>query len=1095
MILYEYDRSIKGYSNCGGSQTPILMNKASEVSDSVYSRGNSHNLECDCANKNTNCQLNSNSSNTTSTSNNNNEGNTILTDQFKKTFGPASIETPEKKPYENKSLITFAEALDDPLIFLNSDDSDEPPVALLRKSPSISPNSSLTSLSKASTKSPGHSQLISQNSHEESQNIFAKGSTLAQRFYEHNVKDKKQNRYSASYLESPISNGTGSNLKRETSLEINGINNTSNLKKDSSFFKMIKGNKNLNLYNSSSEGSIDNLSNSPSSKQNCRYSIISNISPSKMSQYSMSNAYVNNTSDENLNNMFDYLNDKNKYRISRNIKLCVLEARNLYPNEKKKNIESYAFIFFDDIVQAKTSKQVGTSPFWGEEFNFEHVLPCLNNIHIIICQQHRVSNDSEIGHIIIPINKLHSSKKVEEWIPIMPLNSNNENFNASIRVSVTLTDEHILPLKDYNEFLDYVFQPSLEPVIRLGNVVQQREEFAKTLLYILMDRQTEVEGIKTLVSLEVKNTDDPNIIFRGNSLTTKIIDQYMKLIGSRYLNNTLRRQVQNVYSLKESCEVDPSKMDKSEDIKKHWKKLLGHVNNFWDAIRQSISKCPSKLREIFYFTKTEVAKTFENESTVQYSSISGFIFLRFFCPAILSPKLFGLADQHPDPVTARTLTLIAKILQNLANLTEFASKEPHMKESNNFIKNHISEMKYFIDAISILPDKDEENAIVDFDVRSQCEKFYRFYRSNSKSCFNIKDLDDKKLLDIIQNISNIHIKYREDLLNYQISSEDKSIQKILNNSEISLYDLINVDESEAENKSFAGGHMKKELSNFVIDEYAKNEMDDSLKNIIFTIRRFSAQYNRKDNPKRQYNTITKMTGLNQYSPYIEEIFSPSNRSSMVYGNEAMKLDEIDGKSVYSTHSLNELNVNSIKIVGTSNNSLHSTSSNSIHSNSSLPLNDNRSRELKRLASEENDNELLSLEEGLNILNSTPPSTSSNNISATNYIDKKIKSSEVSRSNSQRSSNTPHFMKIFINSTRDETSSSPINSPIDGTSPSYTLTSGGDGDAYQNATSSPTTKKRFPLTNVKRKFSSTVNSLTGGNHTNVHRDHGKVNRDY
>ena len=45
----------------------------------------------------------------------------------------------------------------------------------------------------------------------------------------------------------------------------------------------------------------------------------------------------------------------------------------------------------------------------------------------------------------------------------------------------------------------------------------------------------------------------------------------------------------------------------------------------------------------------------------KYVCLSGFLFLRFFAPAILSPKLFFLRDHHPDKYVGRTLTLLAKV--------------------------------------------------------------------------------------------------------------------------------------------------------------------------------------------------------------------------------------------------------------------------------------------------------------------------------------------------------------------------------------------------------------------------------------------------
>lgn len=64
---------------------------------------------------------------------------------------------------------------------------------------------------------------------------------------------------------------------------------------------------------------------------------------------------------------------------------------------------------------------------------------------------------------------------------------------------------------------------------------------------------------------------------------------------------------------------------------------------------------------------------------VKYLAISGFLFLRFFAPAILTPKLFDLRDQHADPQTGRSLLLLAKV-PALEGLSWGAEQEESMWE-------------------------------------------------------------------------------------------------------------------------------------------------------------------------------------------------------------------------------------------------------------------------------------------------------------------------------------------------------------------------------------------------------------------------------
>jgi len=64
------------------------------------------------------------------------------------------------------------------------------------------------------------------------------------------------------------------------------------------------------------------------------------------------------------------------------------------------------------------------------------------------------------------------------------------------------------------------------------------------------------------------------------------------------------------------------------------------------AITTSGVRCPPLMCEMFWCLRELAATHFPKNKEVRYSVISGFIFLRFFAPAILGPRLFDITTEQ-----------------------------------------------------------------------------------------------------------------------------------------------------------------------------------------------------------------------------------------------------------------------------------------------------------------------------------------------------------------------------------------------------------------------------------------------------------------
>lgn len=138
-------------------------------------------------------------------------------------------------------------------------------------------------------------------------------------------------------------------------------------------------------------------------------------------------------------------------------------------------------------------------------------------------------------------------------------------------------------------------------------------------------------------------TVEANLLFRGNSLLTKALDLHMRRLGKEYLEETLSEKIQEIAESDPDCEVDPNRLQNPDHLQSNWQNLISLTESVWQAVFVSASRCPPELRSILRHVRSCAEDHFGDFlRTVSYSSVSGFLFLRFFCPAVLNPKLFGL---------------------------------------------------------------------------------------------------------------------------------------------------------------------------------------------------------------------------------------------------------------------------------------------------------------------------------------------------------------------------------------------------------------------------------------------------------------------
>ena len=412
-----------------------------------------------------------------------------------------------------------------------------------------------------------------------------------------------------------------------------------------------------------------------------------------------------------------------------------------------------AEVILDGEVRARTTTKMATkNPFWREDCEFIDLPSTIPHLSVVLKRVEGVSEGlkgvgtpSEVicGSVELPLTPTTAGVREHElWLQIL---TDKQEPIGSMLIKVVHEQHVVLLAKEYEALgeLLHNFNAGLTSLIctalpgqlrRLAelflNIFQVSGTASDWLMALVED---EIDGIGSQSTLKkyrfntrLKSNEsaestvdrelilrdmskslagEANLLFRGNTLLTQSLELHMRRLGKEFLEETLQDKLFEINELNLDCEVDPSKISHTHgELEQHWHRLIDVTTDVWLCIAASANKLNPELRGILKYVRAVAEDRYGNfQRTVAYTSVSGFLFLRFICPAILSPKLFGLLRDHPRPRAQRTFTLIAKALQKLANLSTFGKREEWMELMNRFLTAQRSRFRDYIDHVCDVP--------------------------------------------------------------------------------------------------------------------------------------------------------------------------------------------------------------------------------------------------------------------------------------------------------------------------------------------------------------------------------------------------------
>nr|XP_019950456.1 PREDICTED: ras GTPase-activating protein 2-like [Paralichthys olivaceus] len=264
--------------------------------------------------------------------------------------------------------------------------------------------------------------------------------------------------------------------------------------------------------------------------------------------------------------------------------------------KKKTSNPHFEETFFFEVTRSSSYSK--KSHFQVEEEDIEKL-----ELKVDLWNNENLAQDVFLGETRVPVKILRTDHVHKAWYLLQPKGNGSKSKSddlGSLRLKLTYIEDTVLPSACYTPLCNLLLKsPDVKPISAsaahiLGDIYRERYEAVLPVVRLLLHHNRFVPFVSAVAVLELDNTQEANIIFRGNSLATRCIDDMMKIVGKNYLAVTLKPVIDEyMYDFFKSFQED---------------NCIERVKKFLDEISSNVSKESSGLEDAVVLKEGEVQK-------------------------------------------------------------------------------------------------------------------------------------------------------------------------------------------------------------------------------------------------------------------------------------------------------------------------------------------------------------------------------------------------------------------------------------------------------------------------------------------------------